>query len=96
MPYNETYATDTRLNTLKKSIPVWITNLQGTGNMELNQVVNQLHHLNQQVTRPTDSTGIQQEVTNLYRQVQVIKTRHKEPYQTRLSEVEAGLAKLRV
>jgi phosphoenolpyruvate carboxylase len=95
MPLNETYTTDTRLNTLKKSIPTWITSLQGTGNMELNQVVNQLHQLNHQVSRPTDSSGIQQEVTNLYRQVQVIKTRHQEPYRTRLNEVEAALAKLR-
>jgi hypothetical protein len=92
---NETYTTDTRLSALKKSIPVWITSLQGTGNMELNQVVNQLHYLNQKVSHPSEG-GIQQEVTNLYRQVQVIKTRHQEPYRTRLNEVEAALAKLRV
>ena len=93
---NETYASEVRLNTLKKSIPTWITSLQGTGNMELNQVVNQLHHLNQQVTRPSENGGLQREVTNLYRQVQTIKERHKEPYRTRLNEVEAALAKLRV
>lgn len=92
---NETYATETRLSTLKKSIPTWITSLQGTGNMELNQVVNQLHHLNQQVYHPSEG-GLQQQVTNLYRQVQSIKERHKEPYRTRLNEVEAALAKLRV
>lgn len=93
---NETYSIETRLSTLKKSIPVWITSLQGTGNMELNQVVNQLHHLNQQVTRRAESSGIQQEVTNLYRQIQGIKSRHKEPYRARLDEVESALAKLRV
>lgn len=96
MTFKETYITDTRLNTLKKSIPVWITSLQGTGNMELNQVVNELHHLNQQVSRPSENGSIQQQVTNLYRQVQGIKARHKEPYRTRLDEVEAALAKLRV
>ncbi len=91
---NETYSTDYRLSTLKKSIPVWITSLQGTGNSELNQVVNQLHHLNQQVSHPSEG-GLQQQVIKLYQQVQVIKTRHNEPYRTRLNEVEAGLAKLR-
>ena len=93
---NETYASEIRLNTLKKSIPTWITSLQGTGNIELNQVVNELHHLNHQVSRLSESGGVQQQVTNLYRQVQTIKERHKEPYRTRLDEVEAALAKLRV
>ena len=92
----ETYLTDFRLRTLKKAIPTWITGLQGTGNRELNQVVNDLHQLNHEVHNAAgDGENLRQQITNLYRQVQVLKGKHQEPYRTRLGEVEAELAKLR-
>ncbi|MBZ0303817.1 MAG: hypothetical protein K8J31_29015 [Anaerolineae bacterium] len=96
MQSSDPYLFSTRLNTLKKAIPTWITNLQGTGNMELNQVVNELHGLIHDVSDPTpDSAHVRSQVGSLYRRVQSIQGRHKEPYQSRLKELELELAKLR-
>ena len=93
---NESYSSISRNKTLKKSIPTWIMELQGTGNMELNRVVNELHQLNHEVCSTSDNdTAIRTQLTNLYRQVQVIKNRHQEPYRSRLNAVETELAKLR-
>ena len=93
---NESYSSATRIKTLKKSIPAWIMELQGTGNMELNRVVNELHQLNLEVcSTPDDDTAIRTQLTNLYRQGQVIKNKHQEPYRSRLNAVETELAKLR-
>ena len=93
---NESYSSATRNKTLKKSIPAWIMELQGTGNMELNRVVNELNQLNYEVCNtPDNDTAIRTQLTNLYRQVQVIKNKHQEPYRSRLSAVETELAKLR-
>jgi hypothetical protein len=97
MSVNEAYVLDTRLSALKKSLPMWITGLQGTGNMELNQVVNDLHQLIREAQQPAaDSASLRQQMSSLYHRIQAIKSHHQEPYRSRLSEVEKELAKLRM
>ncbi|MAS32662.1 MAG: hypothetical protein CL610_01570 [Anaerolineaceae bacterium] len=96
MSTNEANLPEYLLSSLKKSIPGWIITLQGTGNMELNRVVNDLHRLNHAVHHITsEGSDIRQQIMNLYRHIQAIKPRHAEPYHSRLSEVERGLANLR-
>lgn len=92
----ERHTLETNLNSLKKSIPVWITGLQGTGNLELNQVVNELHTLNHDAYHPTaDSANIRQQASSLYQKVQMIQSRHGEPYRSHLKSLAAELAKFK-
>ncbi len=92
----ERHTLETQLGSLKKSIPAWITHLQGTGNLELNQVVNELHTLNHEVYHPAaDSANIRQQASSLYLKVRSIQSRHKEPYLSHLKSLAAELAKVK-
>jgi hypothetical protein len=86
---------DTSMHSLKKSISGWIISLQGTGNQELNKVVNELHSLECQISNPVpDNQVLRSSVRSVVRQVRTAKDRQSDPYYSRLVEVEKRLTTL--
>jgi hypothetical protein len=90
-----TEAFDNNVYGLKKAISTWIISLQGTGDLELNKIVNELHSLESQIMHPIhDNSRIRGSVNNLLRQVRVVKEHQGDPYRTHLAEVEKRLRAL--
>jgi len=84
--------TTNKVESLQNNLIEWITNLQGTGNPELNDIVNDLNHLRHQIGKSKGNEIIlSQSIKRLQHKVKSVTANSKSLHNRCLREIEQQL-----
>ena len=82
----------TKADSLQNNLIGWITNLQGTGNPELNDIVNELNRLRYQIGNSKgDDVELSRSITRLQNKVKNVATTSKSLHSSCLREIQQHL-----